>query len=472
MKSIKTTLLALTVLLSANAEAQQMPQSNLYNFNQFGINPAYAGIDGCTEGYLSHLNQWVSLPGAPSTNYLGVHTSLGDHIGIGANFVMDNTNMIQRLSGSGAFAYGIKLSADHNLRFGISAGFYQVQIDPSDVIADDLTDEVISGGTQVGTTFDSKFGVFYTFKGLQVGLSVPQVFETRANFDFANLDGFGISRTYVGYAAYKHDFNAKWAVKPSVMYKFIDAGASQVDVNALIVFNNMITVGVGYRSHVGLLAQFGLVIKDVATVAYAYELPGSNISSYSTGSHQIMLGIRICKDKKTSVSSLGTGTEAAVVNPEPDVTPVPVVVPEPDVEPEPTVIPEPIATPDPVAVPEPVVVAPVLEKEVFNLVLSFENGSTSVEGSAKSGLDKMAEQLKANPDVKLEIIGHSCSDGSETTKRTVAIKRAKDVEDYLVSKGVPANRITVTGKSDKDPEDSADTEVAKAKNRRVEFVIK
>ena len=48
--------------------AQQTPQSNVYTYNRFSINPAYAGASGCTEINFSHLNQWVKIEGAPLTS--------------------------------------------------------------------------------------------------------------------------------------------------------------------------------------------------------------------------------------------------------------------------------------------------------------------------------------------------------------------------------------------------------------------
>ena len=65
-----------TFFVTLASLAQQTPQSNVYSYNRFSINPAYSGASGCTEINFSHLNQWVRIEGAPLTSYLGVNTRL------------------------------------------------------------------------------------------------------------------------------------------------------------------------------------------------------------------------------------------------------------------------------------------------------------------------------------------------------------------------------------------------------------
>ena len=75
--------------LALTSFSQQTPQSNVYGYNRFSLNPAYAGEQGCTEVFFSHLNQWVKIEGAPLTSYLGVNTRLGKNMGIGGQILVD-----------------------------------------------------------------------------------------------------------------------------------------------------------------------------------------------------------------------------------------------------------------------------------------------------------------------------------------------------------------------------------------------
>ena len=68
----------MVVLSSVVSYAQQTRQTNLYQYNLYSLNPAYAGYSGCTELNFSHLNQWVGIAGAPVTNFFnGTTVALG-----------------------------------------------------------------------------------------------------------------------------------------------------------------------------------------------------------------------------------------------------------------------------------------------------------------------------------------------------------------------------------------------------------
>ena len=70
-------------LLSLVSFSQQTPQRNLYGYNKYAINPAYAGASGCTQINFSHLNQWVQVEGAPLTSMISANSLIGKSMGVG-----------------------------------------------------------------------------------------------------------------------------------------------------------------------------------------------------------------------------------------------------------------------------------------------------------------------------------------------------------------------------------------------------
>lgn len=118
---------AVIVLLS-EGKAQQTPQSNLYGYNRYSINPAYAGATGCTEVYFSHLNQWVKVEGAPTTSFLSANSRIGKRLGVGANVLIDKLGMLQQIAASGSLAYGFTIAREHDVRLGLTAGYYQFRV--------------------------------------------------------------------------------------------------------------------------------------------------------------------------------------------------------------------------------------------------------------------------------------------------------------------------------------------------------
>ena len=68
---------------------QQTPQRNVYGYNKYSINPAYAGATAYTEINFSHLNQWVKVEGAPLTSLFSANGRLGKSIGLGGQVMVD-----------------------------------------------------------------------------------------------------------------------------------------------------------------------------------------------------------------------------------------------------------------------------------------------------------------------------------------------------------------------------------------------
>ncbi|MFL6244383.1 MAG: OmpA family protein [Thermoanaerobaculia bacterium] len=103
--------------------------------------------------------------------------------------------------------------------------------------------------------------------------------------------------------------------------------------------------------------------------------------------------------------------------------------------------------------------------------LFFDTGKAVLKPGARNTLNKIAEQLRMNPDARIEIEGHTDSVGSEEMNQALSEKRAKAVRDYLASRGLPEVRISMVGLGESTPIASNDTPAGRQQNRRVELVI-
>lgn len=99
----------------------------------------------------------------------------------------------------------------------------------------------------------------------------------------------------------------------------------------------------------------------------------------------------------------------------------------------------------------------------------FDVGSAKLTERFKNRLDKNVEVLKENQDVKVYLTGHADSRGADARNWELAMKRAKSVEDYIVSQGVSRDRIYTISKGENDPKVTANDESYYQINRRVEF---
>ena len=101
--------------------------------------------------------------------------------------------------------------------------------------------------------------------------------------------------------------------------------------------------------------------------------------------------------------------------------------------------------------------------------VNFKTDSDQLTGESSAILDRVASTLKAHPDLKVEIAGHTDSDGDEAHNLDLSQRRAVSVMKYLFDRGVPADNLQARGYGEGMPVASNDTAEGKALNRRVEL---
>jgi outer membrane protein OmpA-like peptidoglycan-associated protein len=102
----------------------------------------------------------------------------------------------------------------------------------------------------------------------------------------------------------------------------------------------------------------------------------------------------------------------------------------------------------------------------------FASGKADVLPAAQSKLDDVANALtKQDPGSRIVVQGYTDSRGSDALNQDLSQRRAETVRAYLVSHGVPSDRITAQGMGPSNPiADNASPE-GRANNRRVEIVV-
>ena len=116
---------------------------------------------------------------------------------------------------------------------------------------------------------------------------------------------------------------------------------------------------------------------------------------------------------------------------------------------------------------EPVTVgSKVVLKNVF-----FSTNSFDLQKESFTELDKLVSFMKKNPNVVIEVSGHTDNVGDKKSNQILSNNRAKSVMDYLKSKGIESARMTSIGLGDSKPISDNGTEEGRASNRRTEFRI-
>jgi len=446
MKNISV--LALSLLVSVGVSyGQQLEQSNLYEFNKFKINPAFAGSEECVNFTVGHLAQWVGFDGAPQTSYINGSGQVGNNTGLGGRVMIDRLGSMQRMNVNAAYAYRLNFGDDHNLRLGIGAGIIQQSFNFSGSTIQDVTDESIVTGTANGMSFYSEFGLVYNLKRFQLGASMPNLLETNANLDPTVSGRIENSRHLVGMIGY--DFGGeKLTVTPSVLYKHSFAGEFQIDGNLLFNIKEIIQLGLGYRHNAGILGRFGVTIDDRFQVAYAYGHATTDIAMATSGSHEVILGFKICKgNNKAMPPEIITNTDTVFV--------------------ENSTVPDTVIVEKLVEVKEDKKESDELEYTVY-----FELAKSTFDVARdKEGLTKIADYLKENSDEKIYIKGYASEEGSDYGNFKLSGSRAKKVYAYMIELGVDRSQMISIVQGEVGEHHGADSNEDQKLNRKVRLVF-
>ena len=446
----KLPIIALLTAVVHLGYAQQVPQSYLYGYNTFLINPASSGLNNCTELTVAHHNQWVKIEGAPITNHLLVSTRIKDRWGIGGQFMMDKIGMLQQVSALGNVSYGI-LNGNQTLRLGISIGYNNYRVNPSNAVAFDLLDPIVNGGNQSAGAISSDFGAFYRNGALELFGTVKQVIKTYSNFGYANLPGYGQRPHFLIGTGYQIKLNSAWGLRPNALYKSIN-NVNQVDVNLDAQYKKFLHLGAGFRTQVGVVARAGIVLKERFFFGYAYEAPIANIASYSSGSHELMLKMTLCKPERNLVSKVKVDT-----------------------------IYREIKKIDTVLITETRIDTVYLERTITSekdfktgniaKTVLFEFDKSLVKKESYGELESMVNLLKMNPSYKLSLEGHTDAVGTESYNVGLSKNRVNAVRDFIIMNGISPDRIVPQHHGETKPvADNANADGRKS-NRRVDVEI-
>ncbi len=110
--------------------------------------------------------------------------------------------------------------------------------------------------------------------------------------------------------------------------------------------------------------------------------------------------------------------------------------------------------------------APIILENVF-----FASGSASLLPRSTHELKKLYRMMDENPQMAIEIHGHTDNVGSEADNELLSVARAKTIYDFLIQHDIAASRLEYRGFGEMRPLVSNDTEVGRQTNRRTEFII-
>ena len=111
------------------------------------------------------------------------------------------------------------------------------------------------------------------------------------------------------------------------------------------------------------------------------------------------------------------------------------------------------------------------DKRICLFNINFDFDSYRLREESKQPLSEVAMMMKAYPEMRIKVFGHTDSIGSDTYNNNLSLQRANSVIKYLKSLGIDGNRMEPEGYGEQYPIDTNDTEEGRFRNRRVEIEV-
>jgi len=303
----KLLLIVAVIASSLGATAQQDAMFTHYSFNTLGVNPAYAGSRDALTVLALHRSQWVSFPGAPITQTVTAHMPIAnDKMGVGLSMMHDKIGPTRNMGFYADFAYRLQVGEKGKLAFGIKAGSSFLSNDLASISTTDGGDN--SFAQSITSQFLPNFGagVYYQLPRFYVGLSTPRLLEN----DYASNTTAGSvaseSRHYFLIAGGIFDLSkdAKIQLKPTTFFKLTAGAPIEVDITALLYFNQKFWAGPMFRTGDALGVLAGLNITPQFALGYSFDWSyGNATGKYNAGSHELMLRYDfVFRDKRDVIS--------------------------------------------------------------------------------------------------------------------------------------------------------------------------
>lgn len=319
MKKIVT--IAIILFFTLGVKAQDNPLLEQYLGNRYLINPAYGGSLEKTLVRANFRRQWDNFDNAPSVNSLSFHTRLFEgrssaiykkvgH-GIGATLYNETEGPINLFGISGSYAYhlpfkkfqlsvGMNLSAssyglnDLDLTYGLIDDPAVISADNSKFLPD----------ADIGIyLYDTKEKFYLGFTGAQLARSVTSLTEAADSIDIHN----GMGSQFIFMGGFRVINNIRFILETSMVgvfrQEYMDQNEVHLNAKASVVnylnrYNDeVLSFTISYRTNTAFISQVELSMANLY-LAYAYEYSFSKIQLFTSGSHNVVIGINIDKYRR------------------------------------------------------------------------------------------------------------------------------------------------------------------------------
>ena len=290
----KIIVVLVTVFVSGFVFAQQLPQYSQFFLNKSLFNPGATGTENYWEAQAINRMQWVGITDAPRTYVFSANGPIKQYkMGLGGKIFADVTGPTRRTGFSFNYSYKLKLSETLKLGMGLSFGGLQYTTDGSQITLKNPDDIALSGQVQSAFVPDAGVGFHLYSDDFYFGFSVPQIIGNKLQFfdHYRNTES-ALERHLFVYTGYKFKVGEDFVIEPALLGKYVDPVPFSIEGNLRVIYRDFLWAGASYRMDDAVVAMAGFTINESIVVGYSYDMATSDIKKATSGSHELMIGIR------------------------------------------------------------------------------------------------------------------------------------------------------------------------------------
>lgn len=300
MRKLQIIILGL-LFLAIDGKAQLLPQFSQYMFCDYLLNPAIGGTHDYWQIRTNYRYQWAGVTDAPKTYMLGAY---GPHkrlpMGYGGYIFNDVVGPYSNTGIYGSYAYNIQISGDIRLSMGLFAGVVYEKVDISQALAEDDPIYLQNQGVATKVYPDGSLGAYLYTSQYFFGFSANHIFFNNLslldNYDFESSQESKIRQYFNIQGGYKYNINRNFDLEPTVLIKTAINYDFMTDISVRTIYQKMVWGGLGvrynFRNAEALMIFVGYNYNDMVNIGYSYDLTISKLNAYSSGSHEIMIGVK------------------------------------------------------------------------------------------------------------------------------------------------------------------------------------
>jgi len=279
--------------------AQQIPLYTQSTFNNFGINPAFAGSKDCIDFRAGYRLQWAGIDGHPGTAFINGHGKITPKringpewfMGIGARIVSDSEGPFNSLRMELAWSIHVRLGRHLFGSFGIFAGILQNKFSLNGVKLSNFNDPALLGSSSNILAPSVTPGLLVYGKNFFIGLTAQDI----VSLDYKDV-GFN-SRTethYIFKASNSFKLTPKTSLIPSIIIRGVKNAPVAFEINALYDYNNRFQIGAAYRNESSVSGLFRIRLFASLTLGLSYDYVINDLNLGTSGSYEIIIGFNTC----------------------------------------------------------------------------------------------------------------------------------------------------------------------------------